>query len=222
MAILAGDVIDEARDLHPAFDKNRNPVKIVRRALSRYVSDLIAKINEIDETAITLEQSTPMPLAVFANGITLPANRGVQEVGAVDLQGNVISVDLIPAGQRDQPHKMATAWIINGVLYLNGLAANWNSVASISVRYAPVAGQVLTDADLLSLPDSARSAVVGALAAFMAKRGQTDKDGDLPPIDVQQFLTDAAKAESEFLTEIGNTLTSQVFRVRDVWPRGSR
>lgn len=219
MAILAGDVIDEARDLHPAFDKNRNPVKIVRRALSRYVTDLLSKINQIDETALTIEQLTVMPLGVFANGIVLPANRGVQEVGAVDTQGRVLSVDLIPAGQRDQPRKRATAWIINGVLYLSGVASDWNTVASVSVRYTPAAGQVLTDADVLALPDSARSTVIAALGAFMAKRGQTDKDGDLPPIDVQTFAADAAKAEGDYLAEVANTLTSQVFRVRDVWPR---
>lgn len=219
MALLAGDLIDEARDLHPAFDKNRNPQKIVRRELSRYVTRLLSKIDQIDEAALTIEAETVMPLAVFANGIVLPANRNVQEVVAVDAQGRKYPVEIIPAGQRDSIRQAATAWIINGVLYLNGTAATWNQVAKVAVRYTPVAGQVATDATVVPLPDSARPPIIAALAAFMAKRGHTDKDGDLPPVIVDGFRADLRESEGEFLEEVGNSRTSQVFRVRDVWPR---
>lgn len=218
MALLAGDVIDEARDRHPAFDRNRNPQKVVRRELSRYVGRLLGKIDLIDEAALSLEVSTALPLAIFANGIVLPANRGVREVVAVDAQGKRYPLDLIPVGQRsDRTTRVASVWIVNGVLYLNGSAATWLGITSVAVSYTPLAGLVLTDADVLGVPDNARSTVVEALALFMARRGHTDKDGDIPPIVFQDFVDQSAKAEREFLEEVGDSLSSQTFRVRDTW-----
>jgi hypothetical protein len=218
VALLAGDVIDEARDRHPAFDKNRNPQKVVRRELSRYVTRLLGKIKLIDETGLVVETSFAMPLAVFANGIPLASNRGVREVVAVDAQGKRYPLDLIPVGQRsDRTTRVASVWIVNGVLYLNGSAATWAGITSIAVSYTPQAGQVLTDLDVLPVPDNARSTVVEALAVFMARRGQTDKDGDLPPIVLQDFIEQAAKTEREFLEDVGDSLSSQTFRVRDTW-----
>jgi hypothetical protein len=219
VALLAGDVIEDARDMHPAFDKNRNPQKVVRRALSRYVGYLLGKIDLIDESGLSLEVSTAMPLAVFANGIVLPANRGVREVVAVDAAGKRYPIDIIPVGQRnDRQTRVASAWIVNGVLYLNGSAATWNGVTSIAVSYTPLAGLVVADTDLLAVPDNARSACAEAVALFMARRGQTDKDGDLPPIVLQDFIDRAKQAEAAFLEEVGDALSSQTFRVRDVWP----
>lgn len=218
MALLAGDVIDEARDRHPAFDRNRNPQKVVRRELSRYVSRLLGKIDLIDEAALSLEVSTAMPLAIFANGIVLPANRGVREVVAVDAQGKRYPLDLIPVGQRsDRTTRVASVWIVNGVLYLNGSAATWSGITSIAVSYTPLAGPVVADDDVLAVPDNALSACVEALALFMARRGHTDKDGDIPPIVFQDFVDQSAKAEREFLEEVGDSLSSQTFRVRDTW-----
>ena len=216
--MLAGDVIDEARDRHPAFDKNRNPQKVVRRELSRYVSRLQGKIDLIDEAALVVEQSFPLPLAVFANGITLTANRGVREVVAVGSDGVRHSLDIIPVGQRnDRTTRVGSVWIVNGVLYLNGTAATWGGVASVAVSYTPASGQVVTDADVLGLPDNARTACVEALALFMARRGQTNKQGDIPMLDLNDFKEALAVAEKEFLDEVGDSLSSQVFRVRDTW-----
>jgi hypothetical protein len=216
--VLAGDVIDEARDRHPAFDKNRNPQKVVRRELSRYVARLQGKIDLIDESALSVEQLYAMPLTVFASGIALAANRGVREVVAVGTDGKRYPLDLIPVGQRnDRTTRVASVWIVNNVLYLNGIAATWNGVASIAVAYTPQAGQVVTDLDVLGVPDNARSACVEALALFMARRGQTDKDGDIPPLVIQDFIEAAGKAEKEFLEEVGDSLSSQTFRVRDTW-----
>lgn len=219
MPLLAGDVIDEARNAHPAFDKNRNPQKIVRTALSSYVGRLLGKINEIDETGLVLEQTQAMPLAVFANGITLTANRGVREIVAVDAQGKRYPIELIPAGQRnDRQTRVASAWIVNGVLYLNGIAATWNGISQIAISYTPLAGAIAADTDVLAAPDHARAAIVAALALFMARRYHVDKDGDLPPINIDDFKEEARTLELEFLEEVANSTSSQVFRVRDVWP----
>ena len=216
--LTAGEVIEEARDRHPAFDSNRNPQKVVRRALSTYVGVLLGKISEIDEQAITVEQVFPLPLAVFAAGIALPANRSVEDVVAVDVQGRRFPIEIIRAGNRsDRNSRVASCWLVNGVLFLNGIAASWSAMSQIAVRYAPAAGLLATDAAVLPVGDNARSALVEATAFAMARRGQV-KAGE-PAIVLSEFASIASKAEEDFLREIGNSLTAQVFRIRDVWPK---
>lgn len=217
--MLAGDVIEEARDRHPAFDKTRHPQKVVRRALSTYVGVLLGKINEIDEQAITVEQEFNMPVsqALFALGFAVPANRGIEDIVAVDQQTRRLPVELIRAGNRsDRNSRIASAWLVNGVLYLNGVLTSWNGVTKIAVRYAPVAGLLATDADVLAVPDPARAACIEATALAMARR-KLVKEGE-PPIVVAEYAAIAKQAEDDYLTEVGNALTGQVFRVRDVWP----
>ena len=188
MPLTAGEVIEEARDRHPTFDKNRHPQKVVRRALSTYVGKLLGKINEIDEQAITVEQEFTMPVsqALFALGITLPANRGVEDIVAVDQQTRRLPIELIRAGNRsDRNSRIASAWIVNGVLYMNGVLTSWNGVTKLAVRYAPVAGLLATDADVLAVGEWARDTCVEATAFAMARR-KLVKEGE-PPIVLSEF-----------------------------------
>lgn len=218
MTLVVGSITDAARDRHAAFDRNRNPAKMVRRFLAAYARELAGKIERVDETAFLTEDSFTLPLADFSAGFVLPAHRYL--AGAVATLSNgrgTYPIDIIPWGQRDARNtKLASAWEVNGVLYLNGEASSWSNVDSVAVSYAPILGDLATEDDTLPLPDTCENALVENVALFMARRGHNDPR--LPAIDVGMFASVAAAAEANFLSDVMNNVSGQHFRVADVWP----
>lgn len=191
---------------------------MVRRFLSAYARELAGKIARVDETALLVEQATALPLADFSAGIPLPPHRAL--VGAVATlagQNGTVELDLIPWAQRNARNtKLASAWEVNGALYLNGEASSWSNVVSVAVSYAPILAEFATDADPIGLPDTAEAALVETVAYFMARRGHSDPR--LPAIDVGMFASVAAAAEGNFLADVMNNVGGQHFRVMDTWP----
>lgn len=218
MTLLAGDIIDEARDRHAAFDVRRNPQKAVRRFLASYCVELAGKINRIDETALITEYVQALPLADFTVGITLPANRGIAGVVALDNKSPAqkFPVDLIPWATRgDSNVPLASAWLYAGKLYLQGEAASWRNIVSIAVAYTPDFALITADADVIPLRQDTRMALIENAALFMAGRGHNDTA--LPPIDMKKFAMTAAEAEGDALKNVANALGAIHFRTRDVW-----
>ncbi len=212
MPLLVGDVIDEARDRHPSFDRNKNPQKVVRRFLSGYTEELAGKINRIDSTALLVEVTQAMPLSVFDDGITLPANRGVAAVVAVDdaTTPRRLPIDLIPYASRgDRNVPVNSAWTIGGKLYLNGTSQSWQRVTSVAVAYTPAPASYTADTDTIALPIGARRALTEAAAVFMARRSG---------IPINDFVGAMQDAEQQMLLDIANALGHMHFRTRDVWP----
>lgn len=218
MPLLAGDIIDEARDRHAAFDNRRNPQKVVRRFLASYCVDLAGRINRIDEQALLAESVVAMPLADFNAGIVLPANRGIAGIVAVDnhVPGLKSPVELVPWATRgDANVPLASAWLYGGKLYLQGVASSWRNIVSLAIAYVPDFALLTADADVIPLRQDARLTLVENAALFMAGRGHTDKN--LPPIDMKKFVAAAGGAEEEFLKNVSNQLGLTHFRTRDVW-----
>jgi hypothetical protein len=217
MALLVGDVIDSARDRHVAFDRERCPQGMAIRMLSEYAIELHGKVMEIDEDVLRVEFSTNLPLAVFANGIALPANRTVVSVAALATGANArtFPVDLIPAEQRfDYNTPAAAAWQIGDVLYLRGDAQQWLNVASIAIATVPIPAPLTRSTDALFLPDTAKRALAENVALAFALRGHSDEA--LPAIDTAAFAARAARAEESYLDEVRNRLTGRSFHTRDV------
>lgn len=223
MPLLAGEIIDEARDRHAAFDNRRNPQKVVRRFLATYAVELAGRIMRIDETALLTEFVQAMPLVDFNAGIVLPANRGIAGIVAVDNRtpAQRFPVDLIPWATRgDANVPLASAWLYGGKLYLQALAQNWSNITQIAVAYYPDFALITADTDAIPLRQDARLSLVENAALFMAGRGHTDPA--LPPIDMKKFVAAAGGAEDEFLKNVANQLGATHFRTRDVWSPGGR
>lgn len=217
MALLVGDVIDSARDDHVAFDRERCPQGMCIRILSEYAIELHGKIMEIDEDVLRTEFSTNLPLAVFAAGIPLPANRTVVSIAALATGVNARSfpVELVPAEQRfDSNTPAAAAWQIGDVIYLRGDAQQWLNVASIAIATVPIPVPLTKSADALFLPDTTKRALARNLALALALRGHSD--ASLPAIDAAAFASRAADAEKSYLDEVRNRLTGRAFHTRDV------
>jgi hypothetical protein len=221
--LLAGDIIDEARDRHAAFDNRRNPQKVVRRFLAGYVVELAGKIMRLDEQALLTEFVAAMPLADFSAGIVLPANRGIAGITANDnhTPSQPTPVDLIPwATRNDSNVPLASAWLYGGKLYLQGSARNWNNMVSIAVAYYPDFALITADTDVIPLRQDARSTLIENASLFMAGRGHNDPA--LPSIDMKKFVAKAGDSEEEFLKNVANQLGATHFRTRDVWSPGAR
>ena len=218
MPLLAERVIESARDRHSAFDRRRIPDPSALRFLSAYRKELAGKVAAIDETALAVEQTVAMPLAVFDSGITLTANRYVAGVVAKDNSSTprYIPVDLIPwAHRNDINSPLAAAWEVNGVLFLRGPSTAWRNITQIGIMYVP---SLTTDlaalSDSVGLPVESERVLIEQTALFMAKRGHNDPG--LPPIPVNDFRRDAEKAENDYLDDVRNRNTGRHFRTRDV------
>lgn len=101
---------------------------------------------------------------------------------------------------RFQPRAFYSGYIMNGQLFINGTDDDWQDVASIELRYQPIAPGFTALTDYFLLPDTAYSALVagGALQAALRVNGL---DG-VPKIDISSLADRADKAEQTYLRGI--------------------
>lgn len=215
MALVAGTIIDEARDWHPTFNVRDHPDKALLRALDQYQRTLIARIVQVNEDYSRTILTTALPLATFANGITLPANLLVTGAEFLDISGNRHEVDLRPMMYRDDPAPRYTLFIGANVAYLRGAAQDWNAIQSIDIAYIPVPTALALLTDVLTIGDSARRSLVMHLCYMMATRGTTRSD--VPPLNPDGFRRDWMRTEEEFLYEVATMRAGQTFTVREIW-----
>lgn len=222
MTLVAERVVESARDLHPAFDRKRNPDPVVLRALSRYVRELQGRVAAIDETALAVSTTESLPLATFEDGIALPPNRYILSVTAKDERSTDAApwlnpVTLIPYAHRhDRGQPTAAAWVLGDVLYLRSPESMWKTQTEIGIAYIPVPEDLTSLSDEIPLPDQAENALVTTTALVMAKRGHNDPA--LPGIEVTAFIRDAERAENEYLHDVANRMTGVRFKTRETWP----
>lgn len=222
MALVAGNVIDAARDRHTAFDRKTHPNKMLLRTLAMYVKKLHGKVTAIDEDAVRIEQTYALPLADFSAGITLPANvRYVAEASVTYPQPSTfapVPVEIVQSSERNARNAPANgAWVVNGVLYLAGNAQRWTAFDQIAVSAVLVPPDLVDLTDTLVIPDAAEEACVEAVALFMARREAQESDGDAK-INLGAFVASADAAEKAYLDDVKNNVSGRTFFTLDVWP----
>jgi hypothetical protein len=223
MALLAGSVIDAARDRHTAFDRKTHPSKMLLRYLSRYVKQLHGKITAIDEDAVRVEIVASFPLADFGNGIALPANtRYVAEASVTYPAPSTFApapLEIIQSSERNARNAPANgAWQVAGSLHLAGTADRWKQFDTIAISVVTTPVDLVTLDDLLAVPDAAEGACVEALALFMAQREAQESDGD-PKIALSPFVAAFSDAEKSYLDDVKNNVSGRTFYTLDVYPR---
>lgn len=215
--MVTADVIRSARSLHPTFDKNRHPDRMLVETLSRYQRELLARIIRLDDSLAVTFFDTPLPLADFDSGIALPAYKypssvEVTHVGAAGHQ-RVATVDLVPWQDHKAYH--GAAYIRNGVLYLTGRAQSWAGFSNVRFYYIPEpdAVDLSLEGTLDFLPQAAEPVVVAYLCKVMAGRGGHGPNEVAP--NVGQFTKDWRDSESYFFDEIGHHTQAVVSTVKD-------
>ncbi len=221
MALLAGDVLNAARDRHSSFDRRRHPDGVLLRYLSAYVRLLHGKIAAIDPDALRVETEIALPLADHEAGILIPAGRYVAAVVARSSTNNTITQDIpvIPIDQRgDANSPQIAAWQSGDRLFLRSPSTAWGQAGTLGIATIPIPASLSALTSALAVPDTAELVATEATALLMARRGHNDPA--LPPIDTRLFVAALDEAETAFLADIANRVRPRSIRVRDVWQPG--
>jgi hypothetical protein len=99
-------------------------------------------------------------------------------------------------GRRFDPPGDYSVYIAGQELFLCGSQCDWADVVSIELLYAPIAPDFTRLTDYFLVPDAARPALIGALAAFAASRINGVEE---IAVDVDAFDAKAIDAEEKYL-----------------------
>jgi len=214
--MTSGEIIEEARDLHPAFDDNSHPDKVLVRFVNRYQTGLLAEALTRYPSLYSTTQDIALPLADFAAGEALTEPLFVQDVVALK-NGEETPVVIIPYEHRHDPQPFYCGWIVNRRLFLNGKASNWATFSGgLRVRYATTPAAITGEDDVLILPDHARECLVAACAQFMAGRpGNMQRPGIEKP-NLNYFRSEHAIERERFLTNLWLLRSTDARFIRDV------
>lgn len=148
--------------------------------------------------SVTLDRGVPLPSMLTPIGGTLRFTDQAAEPLAITSYAR--RFDCAPA-----------VYELSGSLYLCGSADDWTGVASIELRYVPIAPVFTALTDLFLIPDAARPAAIAAAVAFAAAR----VDGvDGISLDVGGFETRAIDARTAYLKtlRLKKRTRSSIFR----------
>jgi hypothetical protein len=210
MALIAGEILDEARDYHEAFYPEHLPDGMCLRQLSRleqrFAQRLVLEVPDSITTSETFEAAdlenaaeygvplTPslLPVALSAG---FGAERPEEEVRLV--AESEAHEDNLPPGLR--------AFRRGGMIYPVG--PRWEAVVSLRHSYAPNPPPLTSLEDELTLPDACGPALVSSLALWMASRRGVLKE--LPRIDEE-----AQESTATMIQVLGNQTTTIHHRIR--------
>ncbi len=204
-SLVAQDLIDAARDPHPAFDDRRHPGGVLLRALSRYQRHLASRIVQYNPSVLTQLQETTLPLANFDAGIVLPDFKYPAGVEAEmppessDVENRKHQIDLIAWQARHRWH--LGAFIRNNTLYLTGNAQDWVGFTKIRFFYVAEVEKLTDGTSVLVLPNAAEPCLVAYLSHVMAIR--LVGDPHVPRFDAAPFLATWGDLEERLLDEMG-------------------
>ena len=218
MTLLAGTLIDEARDMHVSFDARHHPPKALLRELDRYQGELLSRALQMNEDYLSSTLQTALPLATFADGIGISADHIPTRAEAVDLHGDPHDLTLLPWAYRQDPAPRIAGYINSSRLFLRGTAADWTLFTRIDLflRPRPAALTALAGTDgELTIGDASRNALVTRLARFMAFRGHTE--AETPKPSPQEYDDLWREAEARFIEEVADMRSGESFNIREVW-----
>lgn len=217
MALLASQVIQAARDAHPAFSPGRVAPPVAWRALLRIYQQLISQVARISPDVLTPTVVTAaLPLASHSAGIAL--GTGILQpldTTAFDTAGNPTAVELVAYNVGATAIRHPAATLLGTTAFLLGEATWWTAWASVRVRFIAQPALALTDATTLALPDDALPALSARLAAVMATR--LAENGQPLVANAGQLASDARDAEMAFLERVGAWKRPQTLRIREVF-----
>jgi hypothetical protein len=199
------DVLTDARDRHPALDRQLTPDIIGRRWLSQAQRELMSRAIEADEHYAASVQTATLAtdeavLAAMTDGITLDANLRVLGV-TVHYEEPVEDqpVTLTTFAHRLARHPVRSAYVLSGKLYLMGDLLEWAGATSLSIVLSPFPGELATLGATLVMQDDARLVLAAKLAAYWATRLGKDQ---IAREDLKELKEAAAEAEASFIRTI--------------------
>lgn len=142
----------------------------------------------------TIDFTAPL-VADVETGVPLPALHTLLKGGLIRYaDGTTDPLTVTSYAQRDEAG--LAIYQMGESVQFTGDADDWSEVASIEVRYTPIAPAFTALTDPFLVPDAARSAIVANAAAFMALRCAQMPDVALDP---SAFIAQAGAAEQTYL-----------------------
>lgn len=187
----AAKVLNQSRDVDPAFDKQSTPDAVALRFLARYQQHLLSKVAHFKRDAVHTAQTVALPLANFAAGTAISAHLSVHGVSVsfVDTDRDPVPVRLVEYPLKlGHYHHQPTAYIRARTLFLLGEAADWTDMKTVTIDLFPAGNDAITMTETLLLPGSAQRACVDAVAGFMAGRAKVKLNFN--PFDSEESYLD--------------------------------
>lgn len=222
--LTVGDVLQVARDLHPALSETNAPSDLGFRVVGRLQRLMYDAV--VDRIPAYLSQvfTVAMPLADFEAGITLS---DYLPNGWKDLMEGFchygdqpttkqFRMKSVPWGQRDMPQPFPAYTFRNDIVYLLGSADDWSQVDTLSFYYTGIPEDPEDAEDVLSVPIDARDALAAKVAAFYAGRLMGQPQWNMDQTQVQKLEMEAQAAWDAWLSRITRLGQRQRYRVRDV------
>jgi hypothetical protein len=226
MPVLAGALVDEARDYHPAFDRRQVPDRMVLRELSRHQRRLAAKVVLVSEDALAVPVSFSKALVdaaaldgVSGAGLALPEYLLVLSAYTrYTAGGSDIPVELVTYAnnQAQAIRDFPSAYLIRQTLYpVNrgraGLAMKgdttaphgWEELDGMTLLVVPNPPELITLESEVTLPSVAHDALVVNLARWMGARGSIRMD----------LGNQAREAEDAAIAALGSQDTTSTWTV---------
>lgn len=204
----AKTVLNQSRDVDPAFDKQSTPDAVALRFLARYQQHLLSKIAHFKRDALHTAQTIALPLANFAAGTAINAHLSIHGVSVsfTDANRDPEPVRLVEYPLKLDPyhhHHYPTAYIRARTLFLLGEADDWTDMKTVTIDLFPAGNDAITMTEALLLPGSAQRACVDAVAGFMAARAKVKLNFN--PLD----------SEDSYLDEVTERRRAKVGTIRE-------
>lgn len=212
MALVAQDVIEAARDFHPAFTPNDFSDKMLLRQLYRLERSLFEAVVKVDEEALAENRAIPAALVRAAlkteNGVSLPEHYLLLSAKVRYADGEPIPVEFVTY----------KGGVIHGGFPLMSVVGQrlhpvehdeWGNIKDVLVRYVPLPEKLTTLDQELTIPEAAEDALIFSLVSFMATRGNFLSQLPGLPAQVQA-------AQQNFIDGLNQQDTTTLWTVRKV------
>lgn len=207
----AGQVINDARDLHSVLSVTNYPVPLALRELSREERTITSIILTRVPGALAEVLVTPLPLADFNAGIDLataiPGGWFDLPVGEFTTSvtpspNTTFTAKFIPWEQKNMWHSGPAFTFRNGVIYFLGVAQNYARYATFRLTYTPAPAQLLTENSDINLPDDALDALSLRVAAFGLQRLVGNPNFKVTKDIVAEYKQDALEARTAYVKSV--------------------
>jgi hypothetical protein len=213
-SLTPGQIIQEARDVHPSFNPRMHPNGTLLRLLSSYQRAIFAKIAQSNPALCASNLFITLPLADFSAGIKLPSFTYMLPHPTLLTTGNNVRepIDLVNAtfqADFEQPRKFA--YLQGGNLFLGRRAENYNAYDQLRLQMVLTPRDLVSLSEPLMLPDYGMDTYVGHLVGKMAMRVT-------PPLAL--LAAQGESMETDFLAAVGQQKGAEASQTRDVFPGG--
>lgn len=212
MPLVAKDIIEQARDFHPAFLNNDHSDKMLLGVLSRLQRQLYEQVVKLNEEALaenyTLAIADILAAEDTQGGVVLPDHYLVISALLRYSTGTMAPVEFVD--YRAEEAEFPAAALIGQELFpFPSIRWEDTNIEDMLIRYVPVPAKLTALTSELSLPVQAEDALVMGLVLFMATRANVM--GELPSI-----LEQAQASVTSFVDMLTDQDTTTLWTVRKI------